>query len=368
MENQNSKRYILIDVVPLTIKREDAKENLDEMISLISTLGGAQIVEIIQRRANPHPGTYIGSGKAQEVALLIEKHKVDVVVINGITTSTQSYKLLSKYWKINPNIEVWDRVDLILQIFAKHAKTKEAKLQIELAKMKHMGPRMYGLSEELGRQGGGIGTRGAGETNVEIMKRHWRDEIKSTQKKLEEIEKTKQRQLERRKQIGFKTASIVGYTNAGKTTLFNLLVKKQKLAKDVLFATLESTTGKVYLPDAKEEILLSDTIGFIQNLPPDLIQAFKSTLFESINAYMLLHVIDASDPKMYEKIKVVNDILQELGINDKKQIIVFNKSDRITNEEKNKIAANFKNHSYIFISAKNQLGLEELKKKISSLM
>ncbi|QQS43387.1 GTPase HflX [Candidatus Roizmanbacteria bacterium] len=368
MHNDQEKKYILIDVVPPTVRREDAKQDLDEMVSLIGTLGGGKIVEIIQRRANPHPGTYIGSGKAEEVAVLIAKYKIDIVIINGIATSTQQYKLLQRYWKVNPNIEVWDRVDLILHIFAKHARTTEAKLQIQLAQMHHMGPRMYGLSEELGRQAGGIGTRGAGETNVELMKRHWRDGIKSTRDKLAELVNNRERQLERRKQIGFKTVSIVGYTNAGKTTLFNRLAKKEKLAKDVLFATLDSTVGKLYLPLLRQEIMVSDTIGFIQNLPPSLIDAFKSTLMESVHADLLMHVIDASDPKMYEKISVVNNILEELEIGDKKQLYVFNKTDKISNQHKQEIISNIEGQEYHFLSAVTGEGIEELKDKIGDMV
>ncbi len=368
MHNDQEKKYILIDVVPPTVRREDAKQDLDEMVSLIGTLGGGKIVEIIQRRANPHPGTYIGSGKAEEVAVLIAKFKIDIVIINGIATSTQQYKLLQQYWKVNPNIEVWDRVDLILHIFAKHARTTESKLQIQLAQMHHMGPRMYGLSEELGRQAGGIGTRGAGETNVELMKRHWRDAIKSTRDKLAELVKNRERQLQRRKQIGFQTVSIVGYTNAGKTTLFNKLAKKEKLAKDVLFATLDSTVGKLYLPAIRQEIMVSDTIGFIQNLPPSLIDAFKSTLMESVHADLLMHVIDASDPKMYEKISVVNSILEELEIGDKKQLYVFNKTDKISHQHKQEIISNTQGQEYHFLSAATGEGIEELKDKIGDMV
>ncbi len=367
MSEQGKKRYILIDVVPPTVKSQDAKEALDEMVSLIATFGGGQIVEIIQRRTNPHPGTYIGSGKAEEVKVLVEKYQIDAVIINGIASSTQLYKLLRMYWEVVPTIEVWDRVDLILHIFEKHARTAESKLQIKLAKMHHMGPRMYGLSEELGRQGGGIGMRGAGETNVELMKRHWRDAIKDTRDKLKELEMTHERQLERRKKIGFKTVSIVGYTNAGKTTLFNILTNKEKLAKNVLFATLDSTIGKLFIPSTRSEIMISDTIGFIQNLPPALIDAFKSTLMESVHAQLLLHVIDAADPKMFEKIHVVNDILTELGIGDKKQLYVFNKMDQVSEKHHASILSNFPKKDLIFISAHKQVGIEELKERIGEM-
>ncbi|MBP7966764.1 50S ribosome-binding GTPase, partial [Candidatus Woesebacteria bacterium] len=224
MQNSGTrKKFILIDVIPPIIPKEEAQENLDEMVSLINTYGGGEIVQIIQRRADPHPGTYIGSGKAEEVVEIIRSKKIDAVIINGLATSSQIFKLTKLFWEVNPDIEVWDRVDLILHIFEKHARTAEAKIQINLAQMRHMGPRMYGLSGELGRQAGGIGGRGVGETNVELMKRHWRDAIKNTADRLAELDKIRSRQLERRKEIGFKTVSIVGYTNAGKSTLFNKL-------------------------------------------------------------------------------------------------------------------------------------------------
>lgn len=360
--NTANKKYILIDVVPPTTSKEEAEDNLQEILSLIETFGGGSIVEIIQRRAHPHPGTYIGSGKAEEVALLVKEHKIDVVILNAIAKTTQLYKLQRMYWKYNPNIEVWDRVDLILHIFAKHARTAEAKLQIELATMRHMGPRMYGLSGELGRQTGGIGIRGgAGETNVELMKRHWRDAIKKTSDKLEALVKNREKQLKRRREVGLKTVSIVGYTNAGKTTLFNKLSKKEKLAKDVLFATLDSTVGKIYFPATQREVLISDTIGFIQNLPAELVDAFKSTLMESINADLLLHVIDVTDPKMYEKIHIVEEILNELGLEDKRTMYVFNKSENLPKNVKAYLQANFEKKHPQFISARQGKNIEELK-------
>jgi GTP-binding protein HflX len=302
--------------------------DLEELKSLVSTFGGATIVRVIQRRSNPDPHTYIGSGKAEELADIIKEEKIDVVVLNDIVKPGQLFNLKQICWKSNNNIEVWDKVDLILYIFDKHAHTAEAKLQIELARMRHMGPRIYGMGYVLSRQAGGIGTRGIGETNTELMKRHWRNETKKVQEKLAKLAADRERKLEHRRKAGFKTVSIIGYTNAGKTTLFNRLTKKNKLAADILFATLDSSVGKLYLPQVKKEILVTDTIGFIQNLPPQLINAFKSTLMESIHADLLLHVIDITDPKKHEKIEIVHTILRNLHIDTKEQLYVFNKIDK----------------------------------------
>jgi len=359
MQNRQ-KRIILIDVVSPLTSRSEAEKLLDEMMSLINTYGSGKVIKIIQRRAHPHPGTYIGSGKAEEVAEMVKNLKVDIVILNAIADSTQLYKLLQMFWRNNPNIEVWDRIDLILHIFDKHARTAESKLQIELARMRHMGPRMYGLSEQLGRQTGGIGGRGVGETNIELMKRHWRDEMKKTKDKLDGLLKTHENQIKRRREIGFQTISIVGYTNAGKTTLFNALTGKKKRVENVLFATLESYVGKLYLPNIKKEVLISDTIGFIQNLPTLLITAFKSTLMESVHAEILLHVIDASDPDMYKKIETVENILEELGRDPKNTIYVFNKTENLHESFKKELSEEFKPQHPIFISAKTGEGVEKL--------
>jgi GTP-binding protein HflX len=224
-----------------------------------------------------------------------------------------------------------------------------------------MGPRIYGLGGTvLSRQGGGIGTRGLGETNIELMKRHWRNEMKKVQEKLTKLEADRARKMQHRTEKGFRTISIIGYTNAGKTTLFNRLTKKNKLAEDILFATLDSSIGKIYLPQLKSEVLVTDTIGFIQNLPPQLIQAFKSTLLESIHADLLLHVIDASDPTLHMKIEVVEKVLKDLGIKDKKQLYVFNKTDVIPNLDEENMRQVYEFYQPQFISVVKNSNIDAL--------
>lgn len=361
------KRFVLINVVPHVLNRDAALYDLEELKSLVSTFGGSTIVRIIQRKDKPSAGTYVGSGKAAELVEIVKEDKIDVVVINDIVQPSQLFTLKKMIWPANNEIEVWDRIDLILHIFDKHAHTAESKLQIELARMRHMGPRIYGMGNVLSRQGGGIGTRGIGETNTELMKRHWRTAMKEVDAKLKHLERDRAQKMEHRKEQGLRTVSIVGYTNAGKTTLFNALTRKNKKAADVLFATLESSLGKVYIPALKEEILISDTIGFIQKLPPSLIQAFKSTLLESIHADVLLHVIDVSDPLKYEKIEVVENILTELGIGDKKRIYIFNKIDAAPKVDKDHLIKAYAAYSPIFISAQDKDVVSTLEKILAAL-
>src|SRR5690606_37208462 len=201
--------------------------------------------------------------------------------------------------------------------------------------------------------------------NTERMKRHWRDQIKQAEQKLDKLIKDRQQQLAQRKRIGLKTASIIGYTNAGKSSLFNRLTKKDKLTQDALFATLDSAVGKVYLPSIDQAILISDTIGFIQDLPLELVEAFKSTLIESVNADILLHLIDASDPQMTAKIKVVQDILEQLALTDKPQIFVFNKLDLPASQPIDQLRHQYAIHQPQFISAQTGQGLEQLRQTIA---
>jgi GTPase len=340
--------------------RVDMEIDITELWHLVETLGNARVIDLIHQKGEEFPATYIGPGKAEEVGEYLKPHPTDVIIFNGQMKPSQKFNLMKLYWEVRPNLQIWDRIDLILAIFSRHARTTEAKLQIELAQMHSMGPRIYGMGMVLSRQGGGIGGRGIGETNTELMQRHWKREIERTKKELAAAAMTRQRQMDHRKNIGLQTISIVGYTNAGKSSLFNILTHKKNLVENALFATLDSTVGEIFMPSLGKKVLISDTIGFIANLPPSLIEAFKSTLMESVHADVILHVIDVSDPLMMEKVGIVNNILEQLHIQLTKVVLVFNKIDAAPKLDKKKISEEAGSIPHVFISAKTKEGIDAL--------
>lgn len=361
----------ILRIVPVHIihPREPSEISVyvgDEFEALINTLGAKIVDRVIQKLEKPHNATYIGRGKVDEIAKIVREKDVDVVVIDAMIKPGQLHLLKTLLEIENTNIQVWDRVALVLSIFDKHANTLEAKLQIELARMNYMGPRIYGMGFVLSRQAGGIGTSGIGETNTELMKRHWRQEKKKIMDQLAKNTANRENQLDRRRKAGFKTVSIVGYTNVGKSSLFNVLTKKENLEKNALFATLDSAVGKTYIPQLQSEVLISDTIGFIRNLPPLLVSAFKSTLMESIHADLVLHVIDSSDPEMDIKIHVVQSILRELGIDEKNIVFVFNKIDLVENLDKTALVEKYTRFAPVFISVKAVEGVPQIVDLIAS--
>lgn len=375
-------RAVLIDVVPLSMSERDAARRLHELESLTQTYGGITVVKLIQRRAVPDYKTYVGSGKLEESLELMKQERAELLIINNLLKTKQMFEIETRlraasrgekrFWR------VWDRVDLILHIFEKHAKTQEAKLQIDLAAIHHMGPRIFGMSSELGRTMGGVGGRGGqGETNTELMKRHLAAQEDRIKKDLEKCRGMRDLHRTRRERLGFKTVSLVGYTNAGKSSLLNALTKKGAYVADALFATLDTRVGRVFVPDPHtqaldhgrlpppKELLVSDTIGFIQDLPPQLIEAFRSTLDETVEADLLIHVVDVGDPFLKEKITEVEDVLHELNVLDTPRIMVFNKIDTVKRIPRATLTKTYKKFTPCFVSCVAGEGLDELKSTLA---
>lgn len=369
--------FLIVQVVSSLTEAKVIDSQLVETEQLIDTFGGKVVDHLIQQRNHPDPNFYLGSGKVQELLEICDAREIDVVVINDLVKSSQIFRLEKELWKVSTLIKVWDRIDLILNIFDQHADTQEAKLQIKLARTTHMGPRIYGLGgSELSRQGGGIGTRGKGETNIEFEKRQIKIDQQKIKKELKKLIKQKHSRLKKRKEMGIGPVALVGYTSAGKTTLFNTLTGKEKEMNKGLFTTLDTVVGKLKSPNLDQPILVSDTIGFITNLPPVLIDSFKSTLLESLEAKILLHVVDIADPLVMEKIQVVEEILGQLDATQPR-ILVLNKIDLI--DEKKALQVEKQSKKYfkenkikldkvIKISAKSEINLEELKENISEFL
>ncbi len=361
-----AKRFIILQVVNTHYHQDLALRNMQEIEQLVATYGGVVIEKTVQHKAHPDPNTYIGKGKVEWLLQTAKEKEIDVIVLNAVVNSGQLFRLEKELWKVNPYIAVWDRIDLILNIFDKHATSTEAKLQIDLAKIQHKGPRIYGLGKtELSRQGAGIGTRGKGETNIEIEKRNIKKLKQRIQQQIKKLAKVQESRIQNRKQNGIGTSALIGYTSAGKTSLFNVLTRKGKQTNKALFTTLDSVVGKLKPQGNEKTKLISDTIGFIDDLPPFLITAFRSTLLESIEAQILLHVVDSADPAVDEKIDVVEKILLELEVSEK-PLLIFNKTDLITPERKKRLEEKYEDRKTFFVSAKTEAGLEELRSLVQT--
>ncbi len=301
----------------------DVDSSLLELSELARTAGAEVICEMTQKREAPEAGTYLGRGKLEELAEYCENEKPDLVIVDGELTPAQQKNI-----ETITDTRVIDRTTLILDIFAARALSGEGKLQVELAQLKYALPRLGGKGASMSRLGGGIGTRGPGETKLETDRRHIRRRISALSEDLKELEERRARHRERRKKDGVITVALVGYTNAGKSTLMNTLTDAGVLAENKLFATLDPTARALTLPDGSS-VLLIDTVGFIRRLPHKLVEAFKSTLDEAVNANVILNICDASNDECAEHYRVTMDLLEELGCGDKPIITVLNKCDLV---------------------------------------
>lgn len=301
---------------------DDTEESVEELRELVKTAGAETVGVVIQNRENIHPGTYLGKGKIQELKEMVWESGATGVVCDDELSPAQLKNLEDAL-----DTKVMDRTMIILDIFAARAKTREGKIQVELAQLRYRAVRLVGLRNSLSRLGGGIGTRGPGETKLEVDRRRIHERISQLKSELQDVERHRDVVRKQREQSGTLTAAIVGYTNAGKSTLLNKLTGAGILAEDKLFATLDPTTRALTLPGG-EKVLLTDTVGFIRKLPHHLVEAFKSTLEEARYCDVILHVVDCSNPQMDMQMHVVYETLRRLDIKDKEIITVFNKVDR----------------------------------------
>src|SRR5712671_4524272 len=301
------------------------KDSLDELRELAESAGTTVLDTLSQKRDAPSAPTFVGKGKANEIGVLCGETGANVVIFDDDLSPAQGRNLGDIFGK---DVKVIDRTELILDIFAQRARTKEGKIQVELAQLEYMLPRLTGLWTHLSRQRGGVGCRGPGETQLEVDRRRVQEKIKRLQDQLEEVRKNRRIERSGRQKMHWPCVSIIGYTNSGKSTLMNALTDAGVLAEDKLFATLDPTTRKHRLPN-NQNILLSDTVGFLRKLPHHLVESFKATLEETAEADLLLHVVDVSHPQAQEQIKAVEVVLHEINAWDKPTILAFNKIDRL---------------------------------------
>ena len=351
------------------IDRPDAEmslqASLDELARLTETAGAIVVGTTSQRLDHPNPKTFVGSGKVDEIKMLALSLAADMVIFDDELTPSQQSNLERSLPK---NVKVFDRTALILDIFALHAQTKEGRLQVRLAQNQYLLPRLRGMWAHLAsnRMGGGVGSRfGEGESQLEVDRRMVRKRISSIKRQLEQLDRTRMTQRSNRMKTRITNVSLAGYTNVGKSQLLNLLADETIESADKLFATLDSTTRRLRLPQGRE-ITLTDTVGFIRKLPTTLVEAFKSTLREIVDADLILHVIDASSDDFIEQRQAVNDILQQIGAEENPRIEVFNKCDLLDDE----VLAGYRRRfpDGVFISAKTGMGISDLQARIADAL
>ena len=342
--------------VPST--RNDADHSLDELAGLADAAGARVVLRMIQERAKPDAATFIGSGKVAALAAACDEASIDVVIFDNELSPAQLRQIEEKVER-----KVIDRTQLILDIFARRARTREGKWQVELAQLKYLLPRLVGSGAALSRLGGGIGTRGPGETKLESDRRRIRVRIQAIQREIDQVRQRRSQLRERRHKQSVPTVALVGYTNAGKTTLFNRLTHEHAVASNALFVTLDPLVRRVRLPDNRE-LLVSDTVGFIDRLPHALVAAFSATLEEVAEADLILHVIDAGSPDRERQVAAVHRVLEEVGASDVPMIVVYNKIDTISADERRRLRVG--DPAAALISATEGAGAEELLQMIAS--
>ncbi len=362
-EEKISSRAILVGLVRDNSLLCDEEKSIDELERLLDTAGGEVFARVIQNKSTPDPRTFIGSGKVEEISALVEGNDIDLVIFNEDLSPAQIRNLEDD---IGGDVRVIDRSMLILDIFALHAASGEGKLQVELAQLKYTAPRLIGKGSELSRLGGGIGTRGPGESKLESDRRHLKRRIVALEEELATLEKNRFNMRVARDRSGLPKIAIVGYTNAGKSTLLNTLTGAGILAEDKLFATLDPTTRKFTLPGG-EQVLLTDTVGFIKRLPHHLVKAFKSTLDEAVFSDIIMIVIDASDPEYLSQLECTEQTLSELGCEGKPILYVFNKCDMGTYDNP-VISKVSERERTAYISAKTGQGCAELAEILENMV
>lgn len=338
------------------------EESMAELAELAGTAGAEVVATMLQKKAKPDAALFLGRGKVEELGVAIQNLDATLVIFDDELTPTQGRNLERIL-----GCKVIDRTGLILDIFAQRAKTREGKLQVELAQLRYRLPRITGQGLVLSRLGGGIGTRGPGETKLEVDRRRIRGRIHDLETALAEVKRNRQEQLKRRRKSAMLQAALVGYTNVGKSTLLNTLTEAEVFVKDALFATLDPTTRQLTLPSGRT-ILLTDTVGFIQKLPHGLIAAFRATLEETVDADLLLHVVDASKETAEEEIIAVIDVLKELQATDKPMLYVLNKSDKLGKAGEAVVARLLHGRPGVLVSARTGEGLDELRSAIDQAM
>ncbi|TDG23641.1 GTPase HflX [Paraburkholderia silviterrae] len=352
-------------LVGIDFGKTDFEASLEELSLLAKSAGATPAVTLTGRRSSPDAAMFIGSGKAEELRLACEANDVEIVIFNHALSPAQQRNLERAL-----NCRVVDRTSLILDIFAQRARSHEGKLQVELAQLQYLATRLVRAWTHLERQKGGIGLRGPGETQLETDRRLIGERIKMLQGKLAKLRRQHGTQRRQRERTRTMSVSLVGYTNAGKSTLFNALTKAQAYAADQLFATLDTTSRRLWLGDDVGQIVLSDTVGFIRELPHQLVAAFRATLQETVQADLLLHVVDASSSVRLDQIDQVNEVLHEIGADTIRQVLVFNKIDAVP-----ELAARggtverdeYGNISRVFLSARTGVGLDALRAAIAEI-